>query len=137
MKRRILVNRIKCNSCGDIITSRTRHDYIACKCGKVFTDGGNDYLHRSRDGYNSLDVYSDAPFELIRESFERGGRGKDGKSPLTFVPLKDMSNSWIEATIDYLSKINSNENYDYFIIEIYGKELNYRKAKNIFIKDSD
>lgn len=44
---KILVNRIKCNKCGEIIESTHRHDFKFCKCGAVAVDGGNDYLRRS------------------------------------------------------------------------------------------
>ncbi len=44
--QRILVNRIKCNKCGDIIESKSRHDFVTCSCGAVSVDGGYDYLRR-------------------------------------------------------------------------------------------
>jgi len=34
---------IKCESCGDTIYSRTRHDMRYCSCGSVAIDGGRDY----------------------------------------------------------------------------------------------
>lgn len=43
---KIIVNRVKCKHCGDIITSKHRHDYQMCKCGKVSVDGGTAYLRR-------------------------------------------------------------------------------------------
>ena len=44
--RKILVNKIKCNKCGDIIESKSVHDFKFCKCGSVAVDGGHDYLRR-------------------------------------------------------------------------------------------
>ncbi len=44
--KRIKVNKIRCNKCGDEIESSFRHHYIECKCGAVFADGGHDYLRR-------------------------------------------------------------------------------------------
>lgn len=38
------ISAIKCKHCGDIIFSRTRHDFRSCMCEKVFIDGGRDYL---------------------------------------------------------------------------------------------
>jgi len=35
---------IKCKHCGDVITSTHVHDFKYCKCGKVFIDGGDEYL---------------------------------------------------------------------------------------------
>ena len=42
----ILVNRAKCNRCGDIIESRHRHEFVTCSCGSIFVDGGTNYLRR-------------------------------------------------------------------------------------------
>jgi len=44
---KIIRNRIKCNRCGQIIESVSRHDFKTCKCGSVSVDGGKDYLRRS------------------------------------------------------------------------------------------
>lgn len=43
---KIIHNRIKCKICGDIIESKHRHDFVSCKCGACFTDGGHDYIRR-------------------------------------------------------------------------------------------
>ena len=39
----IKLNRVKCRLCGDIIESKHRHDFVVCKCGSIFIDGGHDY----------------------------------------------------------------------------------------------
>lgn len=44
--QKILVNRIKCRKCGDIIESQNTHDFKRCKCGAVAVDGGHEYLRR-------------------------------------------------------------------------------------------
>ena len=44
--KKIVVNKIKCKRCGDIIESINRHDFVNCKCGAVAVDGGKDYLRR-------------------------------------------------------------------------------------------
>ena len=43
---KIIKNMIRCNHCGDIIESKTVHDFKQCSCGTVFVDGGHDYLRR-------------------------------------------------------------------------------------------
>lgn len=43
---KIIRNRAKCNLCGDIIESKSRHDFVTCKCGACSVDGGHDYLRR-------------------------------------------------------------------------------------------
>jgi len=34
----------KCRICKDVIHSLFRHDFLTCKCGSIFVDGGNDYF---------------------------------------------------------------------------------------------
>lgn len=36
-------NRIRCRVCGDVIESKSRHDFQSCKCGRCFIDGGLEY----------------------------------------------------------------------------------------------
>ena len=50
--KKLIRNRCKCNKCKDIIESKHRHDFVRCKCGAIFTDGGTDYIRR---GYQSKD----------------------------------------------------------------------------------
>ncbi|MGN0341118.1 MAG: hypothetical protein ACI4D0_11585 [Lachnospira sp.] len=61
--QKILVNKIKCNRCGDIIESKRRHDFVTCKCGCCSVDGGTDYIRRcfinSQDDFEELSVYDE------------------------------------------------------------------------------
>ena len=41
---RILVNKIRCNKCGEEIESTSTHDFKWCRCKSVAIDGGLDYL---------------------------------------------------------------------------------------------
>ena len=41
---KIIVNKIKCQKCGEIIESKSVHDFKFCQCGAVAVDGGHDYL---------------------------------------------------------------------------------------------
>lgn len=43
---RIIRNAIRCRKCGDIIESKTVHDFKFCSCGACAVDGGHDYLRR-------------------------------------------------------------------------------------------
>ena len=57
----IIRNAIRCNLCGEEIESKSRHDYVECKCGACAVDGGHAYLRRSfrEEGcYTELSVSS-------------------------------------------------------------------------------
>lgn len=132
--RQIVRNMAQCLKCKDVITSYHGHDYKTCTCGSLSVDGGMNYLKRAGEISNckELSIYSDVPFEVIRENFHRGGRGKDGTQPLTWTPMDKMSNAWLENCITY------NENGgqgDSFANKMYRKELEYRKENNIFIAE--
>lgn len=42
----IFLNQVKCLSCGDIITSQNRHDFVGCSCKSVAVDGGSWMMRR-------------------------------------------------------------------------------------------
>lgn len=48
----MLRNIAKCKKCGDIIESKSRHDFVECSCGAIFVDGGNDYIRRGGDQFD-------------------------------------------------------------------------------------
>ncbi|MCI5703061.1 MAG: hypothetical protein MR265_03640 [Erysipelotrichaceae bacterium] len=43
---KILVNKIQCNKCKDIIESKNVHDFKWCSCKSIAVDGGLEYLRR-------------------------------------------------------------------------------------------
>lgn len=56
---RILVNKIRCNKCGEEIESTSTHDFKWCRCNSVAIDGGLDYLRRiakSKNDYAELSI---------------------------------------------------------------------------------
>ena len=137
---KIILNQIRTPD-GTIIRSMHRHDYVTHKDKnglEYMVDGGSDYLRRNfhkEAPYEEMSVYDNDPFEVIRQSFHRGGRGKDGKQPLTWVPISEMSDAWLQACIDY----NIDRGYDRldggYSNSLYEKELEYRKEHGIFIED--
>lgn len=136
MEKRLVLSRIRTPD-GTILTSYHRHDYVTHtdKNGEMYMlDGGNDYQRFTitKEPYEDLSVYSDAPFEEIRKSYHRGGRGKDRRSPLKWVPICEMSDEWLQATIVYNEERNMGES---FTNEMYKKEQDYRKVNNITIKE--
>jgi hypothetical protein len=57
-----VINKIQCRLCEDIIESKHRHDFVRCKCGEIFTDGGTAYFRRGAKDMNNiidLSVYAD------------------------------------------------------------------------------
>jgi tRNA(Ile2) C34 agmatinyltransferase TiaS len=43
---KILRNAARCKKCGETIESKSRHDFVTCKCGAISVDGGREYLRR-------------------------------------------------------------------------------------------
>ena len=54
-------NAVRCRKCGDRIVSTHVHDWVRCKCGAIYIDGGNEYW---RAGGNPED------FEQLWEPLE-------------------------------------------------------------------
>lgn len=134
--KRIVLNRIKTPD-GTILTSYNRHDYNTHvdKNGEEYmVDGGNNYLRRNIniEPYIEMSVYSDAPFTVLREVICRGGRGPKGDQPLTWVPLCNMSDSWVKACIDYNLEHGMDASYS---SKMYREEMKYRKMKGITISE--
>jgi hypothetical protein len=59
MTSRIKSNKAKCNKCGDIIESKSVHDFVTCKCGAIFVDGGHEYLRRGADNFDDITEMSE------------------------------------------------------------------------------
>ena len=78
-------------------------------------------LFRSDDApYIELSVYSDDSHDVIRDVFKWGTRGKDGKQPLTYVPLKNLTTEHIEAILETQDHIQE------YIRNIFLDELEFR-----------
>ena len=54
--QKIIRNAIRCKKCGDVIESKTVHDFKFCRCGSCAVDGGHDYLRRcgNREDWEEL-----------------------------------------------------------------------------------
>ena len=61
----VLVNKCQCALCLDSIESKSRHAFVNCKCGAIFTDGGTEYIRRG----GQLDKIIDMS-ETYEENFE-------------------------------------------------------------------
>lgn len=58
-RRKILSNKIMCLHCGQTVESKYRHDFQYCPCGKVYVDGGKDYLRRGFPNGTSKEHYKE------------------------------------------------------------------------------
>lgn len=46
MEKKIIRNAIRCKHCGEVIESKSVHDFKYCSCGSCAVDGGHAYLRR-------------------------------------------------------------------------------------------
>ena len=81
------VKAITCSECGDTIYSRARHDMRWCSCGRLFVDGGFDYLRLGGPAIEEIaveDVEVDATEEELyndwNEKVDKFGRIKKDES---------------------------------------------------------
>jgi hypothetical protein len=120
---KILLNRIKTPD-GTILTSYNRHDYVEYKDTitkeVLMVDGGTDYLRRNMGTYEELSVYDDGSHLTRRSAVHWGTRGKDGRQPLVYKPIKDLDSDHIEAILKTQHQISD------FYKEILKDELKYR-----------
>ena len=121
--RKLIKNSIRTPD-GTVLTSRHVHDYQLHKDKnkEVYsTDGGIDYIRRSVniEPYKDLNLYSDDPFEKLREGFEWGTYGKNGDEPLHYKSVSNMSTPHINAI---LSQYNLVEH----LKELFEKEISFR-----------
>lgn len=40
---KILINKVRCKKCDDIIESKHAHGFRYCKCKAIYIDGGTEY----------------------------------------------------------------------------------------------
>jgi len=69
----IVQNAVNCLSCGDLIISKHRHDFVNCTCGAVWVDGGQDYLRRVGDFENAVDLSWSLPDKLYFDCADAAG----------------------------------------------------------------
>jgi hypothetical protein len=91
----IIQNAVNCLSCGDLIVSKHRHDFVTCTCGAVSVDGGQEYLRRVGDFANAVDLSWSLSDELYRacgevvEEAQNTGRNKFGIANAVMRTLRE------------------------------------------------
>jgi len=101
----MVLNRVLCKECGEVLISYHRHDYKTCKCpNQTMVDGGNDYQryggHDMSKVDRSISIYLSDDHEKMRYTAHWGNRGKDGKQPLQWKCVADMSDQHLQAVLD-------------------------------------
>lgn len=135
MEKQIILNRVQCRECGEVLTSYHRHDYKTCGCtNETMVGGGNEYQRYGGLNLDLVDVsptiYLSDDHMINRSAAHWGGRGKDGRSPLSYKSVADMSNDHIvNILLDMGDKITP------WLDDILYKELEYRTIKDITIDD--
>lgn len=46
---KIIKNCIQCKACGEVIESKSRHQFVNCSCGRCSVNGGLEYLRRAAE----------------------------------------------------------------------------------------
>jgi hypothetical protein len=135
MEKQIILNRVQCRECGEVLTSYNRHDYKTCGCtNETMVDGGTDYQRYGGLNLDLVDasstIYLSKDHMMNRSAAHWGNRGKDGKSPLSYKSIADMSNQHIiNILLDMEGRIAP------WIENIMKKERTYRITNNIMIDD--
>ena len=135
MENQIILNRVQCKNCGEVLTSYNRHDYKTCGCeNETMVDGGNDYQRYGGKDLDLVDtsstIYLSEDHEMNRSAAHWGNRGKDGRDPLSYKSIADMSNDHLNNIIkDMEGKIVP------WMEEIIVTEQLYRFTNKITIDD--
>jgi len=135
MENQIILNRVQCKNCGDVLTSYNRHDYKTCGCeNATMIDGGTAYQRYGGKDLSLVDssstIYLSDDHMMNRSAAHWGGRGKDGRDPLSYKSIADMSNEHIiNILIDMGGRIEP------WMEDILDKEVLHRIKNKITIDD--
>jgi len=131
----MVLNRVKCLECGEILTSYSRHDYKTCSCTNVtMIDGGLEYQRFGGMDMLKVDrsptVYLSNDHDKMRISFHWGTYGKKGDQPVRWVTPSEMSDDHVVNVLKDLG-----HRIEPWIKNIFEQELEYRKQNNITVED--
>jgi len=130
-ERKLLANVMRTPD-GTILQSNHVHDYVehVDANGRLYmVDGGVSYIRRTwyeEGNGEDLSVYTDDPHEKIREWFRWGTYGRDGKGPLVWAKLKNLSSDHIQRILDECYARGH-------LIKVFRDELEFRKGKPLAI----
>lgn len=123
-EKQLVVSRMRTPD-GTLLVSLYNHHYVShidANGDEYFLDGGSVYQRHSVNKAPLVDesLYVGDDHALIREYFSWGTRGKDGRSPLEFKALKDLTTDHIEAILETQKQIPEWRRF------IFKAELAYR-----------
>ena len=77
MKTEIIINKIQCIHCKDVLISYNRHDFRMCFCGKCGVDGGKDYLRRLGEETDYIEMSEFKENTENNDNIQERHKGKD------------------------------------------------------------
>lgn len=117
---------------GTVLRSMHRHDMIIYndKNGKTYMiDGAGDYCRSSANGDEIfIQITTNDPWKVIREEVVRWNNYSS-----SYVKLKDMSDTWLQNVLDYLSLHGHTGAY----FRLYLEEKLYRAENFIYISEEE
>ncbi len=97
---KIIQNAQKCLKCGEIIVSRSVHDYQTCSCGTAMVDGGPEYFRQNvGENIESMNIDVNMRLEDAKKLFVWGTYGKEGNEPLQWKRIVDCTTNHLEAIV--------------------------------------
>lgn len=127
MSEQIIASALVCPD-GTVLQSYHRHDYkthVDAVTGEEYMiDGGTDYVRSNvnKVGAKYITVTMNDAHELRREWFHWGTRGRDGRQPLTWKPLKELDTDHIQAILDTQTHIPD------YLVGLFTEELEFRNV---------
>lgn len=122
MEPQLIQQAIFLKETGVFLVSTHRHDcvFATTPLGEWMLDAGKGYQRRSfpcdkqgnifpevMDAYEEYSLNTEYPVDYIRSRLLWGSRGKDGKQPLTYRPIKDLELGHLKAILrDYADKLD-------------------------------
>lgn len=129
----IVQNAVICNKCDEFIVSKNRHDFVECKCGNIFVDGGQEYLRRGGHGLTDrsyIDMSWSIPDDLYRACGEAAqeamdtGRNKYGIANAVMRKLREADR--VIADGEY--RVMASYQHELMVVEPDGTVNRYKKV---------
>lgn len=96
---KIIKNRVRCKSCGNIIESTSTHDIKSYRCGSITVDGGKDYIRR---GFKEIVDLEDLSICVYNMSDLRDRKileiEKSPKQPYKTKKLSDFTENTLQSS---------------------------------------